>query len=219
MADATLTLTLAAAPADRRHPRVTLTAGSRTVTLPSTAPESPMTNLGPEWKEQARPGLKPLLLRGSGRLSKMTLDVLADERSMGVSVEDVVAQLLALAEEPESIICAYGPLSAQPFVVGQGGWRMADLEVKPAIRREGTNEVITADLTISLVEASDFDAPKAGATRPAPASRRHTVTAGETVQSIAASVYGSADAFRAILEANGIRDASKVATGMVLNLP
>jgi nucleoid-associated protein YgaU len=47
----------------------------------------------------------------------------------------------------------------------------------------------------------------------------HRVVAGDSLQSLAWREYGNAAAWRAIAEANGIDDPTRLATGVVLVLP
>ncbi|GLZ39458.1 LysM peptidoglycan-binding domain-containing protein [Actinokineospora sp. NBRC 105648] len=49
--------------------------------------------------------------------------------------------------------------------------------------------------------------------------RRHTVAAGETLQSIATANYGNPGAWRRIAEVNGIQDAARVRPGTTVYLP
>jgi len=193
------------------HPHVTIAGGDKTVTLPSTSPEWSLANLARNWKQVERPGelYRPVLARSGRQLSTVTLEATADAEAMGTDVERLIADLVALSDGTAPLVLAYGSLTSHAAIVGQGTWRLTGID--PSITREaaGTNKVTAATIRLTFTEASDVTttAKPTGAPKlKTGAPKRYTVKAGESLSNIAARFYGSADAWKALADANGIRD-------------
>jgi len=221
----TLSVVVAGTPPSSAHPHVTISSGTRTVTLPSTSPEYALANLARQWKPVDRPGelYRPLLARSGRQLSTMTLEVTVDAETMdGADVEALIADLVALSDGTEALVVAYGTLTAAKAVAGQGTWRLTGID--PSITKEepGTNRALAATIRLTFTEASDLDL---GDAKPSPvpaagAPRRYTVKAGESLQDIAARFLGSADRWRALADANAIRDPTPSAiAGRTITFP
>jgi hypothetical protein len=83
--------------------------------------------------------------------------------------------------------------------------------------QEATFQGLTAAQWQVLREAgfgASSSPPRAGSS-----ARRHTVTRGETLWSIATRYYNDGNLWRRIADANGIRDPRKLAIGRVLTIP
>jgi len=157
----------------------------------------------------------------------MTLDVTADSDAMNVDVEALIADLVSLSDAREPLIVAYGTLTSAKAVVNQGTWRLTGID--PAMTKEevGTNRVTAATIKLQFTEASDLalggvkgdPAGPVKAQLSADAPRRYKIKAGESLQDIAARYLGNADLWRAIADANKIRDPSPAAiVGKTLTL-
>lgn len=218
---AALEVTVAGAPGSEDHPHVALAGGTKNVVLPVTSATVELTNLARTWVETSRPMLPPLLGRGARQLSELPLEVVADA-DLGVDVERLILDLVELADGVDPVALAYAPVMASGAVSHQGAWRVTDLRVTTDRLEPGTNRVLAATIRVLLKECSDEVPPSVATPRRTSAAggaRRHTVTAGETLSSLAARYYGDPGAWHRIADASGITDPRAMRVGQVLVLP
>ncbi|MBZ2407174.1 LysM peptidoglycan-binding domain-containing protein [Streptomyces sp. L06] len=183
---------------------------------------------GANWKftpsPAVRKGSKPEFLGPEPR--EMTVEVFLDSSGepTGNTVLKKVEALLGCCETTARSIAAKQP--SPPWVVFEwGAFSTARFtayvsSVEASYTLFGTTGVpIRATCQMRLHEIpskTKGQNPTSGALT---AQRVHRVVAGDTLQSLAWREYGEASAWRAIAEANGIDDPSRLRTGTELVLP
>lgn len=127
---------------------------------------------------------------------------------------EVTAKSLAADQpSPPWVVFEWGSFSTARFTA-----YVASIEASYTLFST-TGVPIRATCQVSLVEIpgpTQGQNPTSGALT---AQRVHRVVAGDSLQSLAWREYGSANAWRAIAEANGIDDPSRLPTGTQLMLP
>lgn len=167
---------------------------------------------------QARPGRKPLTLLDGEALPGIDLTFQLAHFDHQSPVEGQIDRLRKIAESGQRV----SVLGMSPQE--RGPWRVDDLTITGTLRRQGTNELTRADVTLSLVEASDAN-PKVG-----PVSGGHggkggkrpkfyKVRKGDTLRKIANRFYGDPGVWRQIAKANGIKNPDKLKVGRKIKLP
>ncbi len=171
-----------------------------------------------------RDGSKPEFMGAEPR--EMTVEIFLDSstRPSGNTVLKKVESLLRCCEVTADSIAADKP--SPPWVVFQwGSFSTARFtayvsSVEASYTLFGTTGIpLRATCQVHLVEIpgkTEGQNPTSGALT---AQRVHRVVAGDSLQSLAWREYGSATAWRAIAEANGIDDPSRLPTGVELVLP
>lgn len=204
-------------PPNLAHPKMVLLgdAGSR-ITVPYAPMPTSLDSPG-EWEEVARPGagVKPLLVRGDGKLQTLSFDLTVGFPDL-TSIEALLDQLRKGKDGSERWAVSYGPQE-------RGLWRMTGLQISVEDRQEWTNLAVRASVSLGLTEAgpSVRVGPVTGG-RPAgmgqpPAT--YTVKRGDTLPGVAVKFYGSTAYAGAIATANGMRNSCVIRTGQVLKLP
>lgn len=215
------------------------------IVLPITNPEASFKNLEGDWQQIPRPGRKPVLSKVGRKLSTLDLKVTIAAPDGGRldpsgTVENVL-QLLTTAAILDSratpIALTWGQFDTSSNVTQAGYWHIESMEIDSQLRQPGTNNITRAELSLTLVEASDPPNAKnssmpAWTQPPAPPAaiaadnqqrigiREWTVQAGDTAYSIAQAVYGYPEpGWRWILDANGITIPSQLAVGQALIVP
>ncbi|MBU6535552.1 LysM peptidoglycan-binding domain-containing protein [Streptomyces sp. NPDC057245] len=157
---------------------------------------------------------------------EMTLEIFLDSsmKPDGNTVMKKVESLLVCCEVTAKSLAAKQP--SPPWVVFEwGSFSTARFtayvsSIETQYTLFGTTGVpIRATCQVALVEIpgpTQGQNPTSGALT---AQRVHRVVAGDSLQSLAWSEYGSANAWRVIAEANGIDDPSRLPTGIELMLP
>lgn len=220
------------APAARRHKpkhrRATLTCGHASLTLPSTAPSSPTSDVGSEWTQIPRPGDTPLLRKGGKRLRQMQLTVIFAEE-LGVSnIESKLEKLERFSDSDEPVHVAYGPWET-------GRWRLLPFTVNPVERVQGSNAHRRTDVSLTFVEVIAGDSggvtatSKGTTTKPSSSpkksskdrhrQRTYVVRKGDTLSAIAQRFYHDANLWPKIAKANDIRRPRKLKPGTRLIIP
>ncbi|MET9970019.1 LysM peptidoglycan-binding domain-containing protein [Streptomyces sp. NPDC006356] len=171
-----------------------------------------------------RDGSKPQFVGAEPR--EMTLEIFLDSsaKPSGNTVLKKVESLLGCCEVTAKSIAADRP--SPPWVVFQwGSFATARFtayvsSVEASYTLFGTTGIpIRATCQVRLVEIpgkTKGQNPTSGALT---AQRVHRVVAGDSLQSLAWREYGSPAAWRAIAEANGIDDPSRLPPGAELVLP
>jgi hypothetical protein len=181
-----------------------------------------------QWKSSMAPiqrdGSLPEFLGALPREMSMEIFLDSSGRPTGTSVLKNVEALLRCCETTAKSIAAKQP--SPPWVVFQwGSFSTARFtayisSVDATYALFGTTGVpIRATCRLRLHEipsATKGQNPTSGALT---AQRVHRVVAGDSLQSLAWREYGDASAWRAIAEANGIDDPSRLAPGAELVLP
>lgn len=215
----------------RDHPRVTLTAGNLSLTLPITDREAEHDGLASEWVEIPRPGQQPLLRNAGPRLRTMSLDVIwKNYRASGGPVDHDLLVLADLSASETPIRVAYGPLEA-------GLWRLGGIAVRTIKRANRTNHSKLAEVRLQFVEAFDNTTKPPSARRPGrePAAaaspgraaggrgttnpKTHVVRSGDTLSRIALEYCGNANHWPKIARENGIRNPHLIRPGQRLTIP
>jgi nucleoid-associated protein YgaU len=229
-----------AAPAGRVQAELTVIGTPDTViVLPITDPEASFKGLAPAWEQIPRPGRKPILVRAGQTLTTLDLKVTVAAPDGGRldpdgTVESVLELLTFMAStdsESQPIALTWGGFDSSPGVTSTGLWHLQDIEINSELRQPGTNNVTRAEVTLTLVEASDPPSAAGNSNPgwakppapPAPVPSSTTawiVQAGDTAYSIAAAVYGSPEpGWRTLLAANGITNPTALSAGTVLTIP
>jgi hypothetical protein len=224
---AAVTLLLPGAPPpDPATPKVVISRdGFAPVPLSLASPETDHSDLAGGWQELSRPGAAPLLNYAGGKLPKIRLEAILDERLAWLAVYGVDRGGDDSSHLVEDQLRALEAIEA-------GLWRIANFTWKATLRAPGDHHVVRATCTFDLTRASDpppiSRAPAAPPPLPpsaptpapaAPAGRTYTVKAGDTLWVIAQRTYGNGNVWSRIADANGIRDPRRLAVGQVLRLP
>ncbi|MEU4148619.1 CIS tube protein [Streptomyces parvulus] len=181
-----------------------------------------------QWKTTptaaVREAAKPQFMGAEPR--EMTLEIFLDSsmKPDGNTVMKKVESLLLCCEVTAKSLSAKQP--SPPWVVFEwGSFSTARFtayvsSIETQYTLFGTTGIpIRATCQVALVEIPGptlGQNPTSGALT---AQRVHRVVAGDSLQSLAWSEYGSANAWRVIAEANGIDDPSHLPTGTELMLP
>jgi nucleoid-associated protein YgaU len=181
-----------------------------------------------QWKATptaaVRKAAKPQFLGAEPR--EMTVEIFLDSsmKPNGNTVMKKVESLLLCCEVTSNSLAAKQP--SPPWVVFEwGSFSTARFtayvsSIETQYTLFGTTGVpIRATCQVALVEIPGptlGQNPTSGALT---AQRVHRVVAGDSLQSLAWSEYGNANAWRVIAEANGIDDPSHLPTGTELMLP
>ncbi|MFD4258075.1 LysM peptidoglycan-binding domain-containing protein [Streptomyces sp. NPDC058534] len=171
-----------------------------------------------------RKAAKPQFMGAEPR--EMTLEIFLDSSTKpnGNTVLKKVESLLRCCEVTAKSLAAKQP--SPPWVVFEWGSfstarftsYVASIEASYTLFST-TGIPIRATCQVQLVEIpgpTKGQNPTSGALT---AQRVHRVVAGDSLQSLAWREYGSANAWRAIAEANGIDDPARLPTGTELMLP
>lgn len=212
------------------HPRVTITVGNLSLTLPITSPRSEHDRLAADWVEIPRPGQRPLLRNAGGQLRRMTIDVIfKNYRVGGGPVERDLLALAKLSRRGKPLRVSYGPFEA-------GLWRLTDITIRSTKRALKTNHIKLAEVRLQFTEAfeetrkptaaqrpAETEAPgppAAGAGgKPSPKTQTHVVKKGETLSRIALDHCGNANLWPKIATANKIRNPNRIFPGQKLTIP
>ncbi|MEV5014159.1 LysM peptidoglycan-binding domain-containing protein [Streptomyces sp. NPDC053780] len=171
-----------------------------------------------------RKAAKPQFMGAEPR--EMTLEIFLDSSTKpnGNTVLKKVESLLKCCEVTANSLNADQP--SPPWVVFEWGsfstarFTAYVASIEASYTLFGTSGIpIRATCQVHLVEIpgpTKGQNPTSGALT---AQRMHRVVAGDSLQSLAWREYGSANAWRAIAEANGIDDPSRLPTGTELMLP
>ncbi len=205
----------------RRHPRLVLVAGGGTrVELPAAPVGGTRGGAADRWETLDRPGRQPLVVRNGDGLPTLAFTVAVGYPDPERSVEPILRRLRDLAGAGARVTVA--GLSAAE----RGPWRLADLGVSVTLRQYGTNDATRADVSLSLVAASDVGAlgplsgghkQRGGKGRKLPT--RVTAKKGDTLRSLSARFYGTPAKWRLIARANKIRDPKRLKAGTRLRIP
>ncbi|HEY0638292.1 MAG TPA: LysM peptidoglycan-binding domain-containing protein [Pseudonocardiaceae bacterium] len=130
----------------------------------------------------------------------------------GMVLSAATGGVMNLAAKLPTLIFTWGPLIYEVCLTN------ADINY---VRFTEGGDPIRAKVTITMREQPSLLAilstnPTSGGL---PGRGRHTVSAGENLQSIATATYGSPNRWRAVAEANGIDDPARVRPGQVVYLP
>lgn len=185
--------------------------------------------LGNTWAGESGNGLAaPTLSFKGGRSGVLTLKLVLDTTDTGTTVTTYTDQLAGLLAVDTSL-----PGYDQAAHNGRPRWVELHWGDRHFFRsvltsltltftyfdRTGTPLRANADLTLQQL-AAEATLPLQNPTSHTPdVHRLHTVQAGETLDRIAAKVYGDSGKWRRIAEANRITDPLAVAPGTVLALP
>lgn len=182
------------------------------------------------WVEEQRRGLPPALWWDSPTAYRQSIPI----RFKGSDVEGSI-QALQLLSGPDR----KHPRTPPPLVAiaGPAIWR-ADLTwviegVDPGsdvLRREDDGHVQKHDFVVKLVEYNGIDAlvdrspsrqaaGNAGSRKPPRSRSTWRVRQGDNLRKIAVAVYGDDKYWKAIANANGIRDGRTLKVGRVLKIP
>lgn len=219
MAALTITQRRPAAPraAASKRPRLRTEKGTE-FEFPYSPRGTSLTGLAAPVTVQSRPGRKPLSLLDGGNLAGIDLVFQLAHFDHQLPVEAMITRLRQIAASGQRVTVL--GLSPQE----RGPWRIDDLAITGTLRRQGTNELTRADVTLSLVEASDAN-PKVG-----PVSGGHggnggkrpkfyVIRKGDTLRKIANRFYGDPGVWRQIAKANGIKNPDKLKVGRKIKLP
>lgn len=132
--------------------------------------------------------------------------------AIGMVASAVTGGVMNLASKLPTLVFTWGPLVYEVVLTN------ADINY---VRFTEAGEPIRAKVSIAMREQPSLLAilstnPTSGGL---PGRGRHTVASGENLQSIATATYGSPNRWRALAEANGIDDPSRVRPGQVVYLP
>ena len=163
------------------------------------------------------PGLPASVLQFvSGEAKSLTMELFFDTTDSGADVRGRAGQIAGLAEPdaltkaPPRLLLLWGSLAFPCFLVSvRKSFDYFDALGMP-LRARLTVEFKGYD-TASL-------APAAGLPLAEPATR-YVAKAGDTLQGIAASVYGNPGQWRRIAAANGVDDPRALAPGLQLRVP
>lgn len=190
--------------------KVTIVTGTGNIwTAPIADPEQDL-DVGSVWASIDRPGRKPLTAWKGKKLSTMSLHVMGGNPAR-TSVQSDVEDLAYIAGAKYPVTVAYGSGSTSPNITESGRWVIQDAKIKIKARVPGTNDAAEFEATIDLLEANvpttyvpkEINEGKWG-------GKTWRVGEGDTLQSIAAMVYGDPTRWPEIAAFNQIRDPRKL---------
>lgn len=188
------------------------------------------TDLSPDWQEVPRATGKPLLVRGGGRLRKMSTTLTLGHTDYEQSVENQIDDILKLAHSHKVLRVGYGELESR-------FWRLANVTVTSQLRnRRGQITRATVDLDFTSVtnqrvfagptsggKGGDKDKNKndgggGGGERDRP--KFYRIRRGDTLTEIAVRFYGRARMWRRIADVNNIKHPRRgIEVGKRIRLP
>lgn len=130
----------------------------------------------------------------------------------GAALSAATGGAINLAAKLPTLVFTWGPLTYEVCLTS------ADVNY---VRFTDSGEPIRAKVSVTMKEQPSLlgllsTNPTSGGL---PGRGRHTVSAGESLQSIATATYGSPNRWRALAAANGIDDPARVRPGQVVYLP
>lgn len=223
---------LAEAPARGTHPKAQLVTESGTVlTLPYAPRGASLGGWADPFSTQDRPGRKPLVTRDGDGLATMGITITLAKLDHQATIEAELALLRTIAASGERItVVNLSPSEAGP-------WRLADLGIEAELRQHGTNNITTATVSLSLIEASDaaptlgpvsggvYVPPKPPKSSPGAVSGlkrtiKYKVRKGDTVRKLAIRFYGEPEWQRiAIRNKLKRKNGYKLKVGRIIYIP
>lgn len=211
----------AASPA---HPHVVLMGAGHSVVLDITNPEAEFDGIGSQWEQINRPGKKPWNLRSGDSLGTVSLEfVIGNDDTTDVGPR--LAALTAIAKYADRVIVGHTTPTGAPMSTN---WTLTDARWRVRLRRHGDNAITSVRGTLTLTESSSpLDATWTlpttlswPVTTNRPVDRRHTITASDSIWSIAQRHYpNDPEAWRRIADANALPNLTRLPVGAVLILP
>lgn len=195
-----------------------------------------------QWDEVAIPGGTPHLNYAGRGLTVVRQDVIVrplQSEGRSASVANRLRDLARYASGDQLVTLSYSTFERSSFVCATQRWAITGMRVTMMRRQQGSNDPVNARVALELKEAAGplaqatvtgdawtvvarARAAQVGVRRPtrdASTPRRYTVRPGDTLQSIAFAVYGAAEAWPYLAEANLVRDPRRLDVGKVLVVP
>lgn len=212
--------------ADHRKATIRSVDGRLSMTIPFVDPTTDFSSLGQEWASIDRGPLIPAVYRRGPKLARATLRMHFIATDPNQPADGLLA-LKAICDSLSPIVVSYGTLEAK--LTRSGAWVVTEGSVQVLQRVQGSNDARWADATLELLEYAGFTDARFTVPPPILANRStasgdripatYTWRSGDDLLSLALRVYGDADMWIKIGDANGIRDPRGIAVGTVLKLP
>lgn len=178
-------------------------------TVPIADPEQDL-DTGSVWAQIERPGRKAMTAWKGKKLATMSLHVMAGTPAR-TSVQGDLESIAAIAGMKYPVTIAYGSHSTSPNITESGRWVITDAKIKVKARVPGTNDAAEFEATLELLEANvpttyvptEVNEARWG-------GKTWRVAEGDTLQAIAADVYGDPTRWPEIAAWNQIRDPRKL---------
>lgn len=218
-----VTLPSAARPA-AKVPTLIADDGTR-LTLPWAPNDATVDGQAAAWTPVPRTQRQPLLLSAGGQLKTWSAVIPIGHRDWRKSVQSKLNVLTRLAAAGRVVTFAYGPDA-------NGKWRITGCPIT-VIQRTPHWDPSFVTVALTLTEVSDMvphvgpvtgghGIPASPAGRPYPGAPKHyTIRKGDTLWTIAGALYGKAEAWPIIADANKLREArsDKLPVGKKLTIP
>lgn len=197
--------------------------GSKRTVMPFGPTVVNHTGIAPQWDETQIPGGRSILRRTNLPRRRWSAEFVLSHKSMTKSVQDVIANLQAIAGSKQRCRIHYGTYES-------GLWRVMSVDVSSVQRRKSDNSMVHATASIEFAWDGDNDGGmvarhKKGQKRRGKAKqgsthkRVYVVKKGDNLFTISQKYYGDRDKWRRIADANGLRDARGLKVGLRLRIP
>ena len=191
--------------------------------VPFAPRETSLAGAGAVFSTVDRPGRKPLVIRSSTGLLKMSMELMIGEWDAQTSIERTLLQLQGFAGSGQRMRVVLDATSARTL------WRMTEFSQQVTMRQHGTNAATRATCTVEFTEAVDavvHVGPVSGGAKPAAAApprpsppRVHVVVRGDTLWAIARKFYGNGALYPRIADANRVRNPNLIYPGQRFLVP
>lgn len=216
-----------------KHRRATIrsTDGRLNMTVPFAEREVDIEGIGQEWATIERFPNRPVTQRRGPKLARATFRMRCIARDPQSSIEFQLNAVHAVANSVSPVLISYGQSMTKRSHTG--AWVIEDASIHVLQHVQGSNDARWAEVTLQLLEYSDWLERRFGLVdadymppqppRTTAAGQRtpstYTWRAGDTLYAVAQTIYGDASRWRAIGDANGVRDPGSLIAGDVLVLP
>lgn len=210
-----------AQPPPGAHPKAKLTTDDGLVlVLPFAPNEVDHDGIADEFATLARPGRKPLVVKGADGLRTMSFEVLLARSDHQAPVEAELAVLRRIAEDGDRVTVSLSALEA-----GRA-WRLTGLSLHTTGRQHGTNAVTRATGSLTFTEVIDpvvnvgpLTGGKTGGKKKVRKTRHYIVKKGDRIARIALRFYGDPNGWHRIAKASKLKHPHKLKPGRRLTIP
>jgi len=211
------------------------------VYIPYSPSDVQHSNLGSDYAKPDRVARQPALIYMNQQLPTMSFDLNVVDRVTNIgagggfhtlwdggpltvqSAMQTITTLQSYAQLGTRLKVTYGALES-------GTWRITSFSVQSQRRDPANNEITQATVSVEFTKVSDIKTgvgpvtggvtPPPTATPPATApARTYVVKKGDTLYAISIKYYGTGTKWRAIADANGIKDPRKLMVNTRLRIP
>lgn len=202
------------------HPKMEIVPeGGDPFVVPYAPRETTTAGFTPAFQTVDRGGRRPLVLEGGQGLPVMSFDLIVARFDPNQAIEGILHNLQELAESGARMTVRLDKTSARYR------WRLTQFSQQVTSRQHGSNYATRALCSLEFTVASDpatLTGPASGGAKSGNCGDRpkfYTFKAGDKLSEIAKRFYCDTAKWRAIADANDIRDVQRIKVGTRLRLP